>query len=662
MLKSATFSGSLSRRRVLQVYLVGAGSLAAGSLLAACGGAPASPTAAPAPTQAPAASAPPTAAPTQAPAATTAPTVAAATATTAPATPAAAATPAAGGTPSPTPKAATQANTQPQHGGVVPTPRNQTLVVDQSLFQVFDSFNPFIPNGQQYQAGYQQACKEFLFYANYAKGRVEPWLATGWKYNSTFDQLTLTLNPKVHWNDGQPFTASDVKFSLEMLKNNASLLPVVDPSVRTFLDSVTTPDAQTVQIKLTGPNPRYHYNFICGIVNGFEVVPEHIWSKVDPTTFQSNPPVRTGPYKLDQVIPEQLMFVWKKDPNYWNLANFNPAPEYVVYRSAPVVDSEVEEFKRAQTDIAGFDYTHMKAIQQGGYQNIVIETSFRDPCPRAIELNSDPARGILADPRMHWAASYLLDRQKIGSTIWLINTPPAQYPWADYKSNSQWENASIADENKITYDPKKAASLLDEMGAKLDPSTGKRMYQGKALSFEIMTPAIVGNPEYEIGALLADELKKVGIDASVRSYTNTVWTQKWNTGDFDMDSHWLCGVSFDPNQLYTTYESTKAVAIGQTAVNGNQMRIHDAALTADAQKLDNADPTSSANKPLFDKALGDFYKALPSIPIIQTTYPTAFNTTYWTNWPTDDNLYHVPANWWGQFLFTIGSIKPTGHA
>ncbi|HLH74013.1 MAG TPA: ABC transporter substrate-binding protein, partial [Chloroflexota bacterium] len=185
---------------------------------------------------------------------------------------------------------------------------------------------------------------------------------------------------------------------------------------------------------------------------------------------------------------------------------------------------------------------------------------------------------------------------------------------------------------------------------------------GKPLSFEIMTPVPVGNPEQVIAQLIADEFKKLGVDVTVRAYTNAVWTQKWNTGDFDMDSHWLCGVSFDPDQLYTQFETSKAVPVGKTAVNGNQIRIHDAALNADAVKLDAADPTSSANKALFDQALADYYKALPAIPIIQTTYPTAFNTTYWTNWPTDDNLYHVPANWWGQFLFTIGSIKPTGHA
>lgn len=631
--------------------MIGGGSIAASALVAACGGgAQPSPTAAPA--QAPAAAPTATSAPAAATAAPTATTAAAASPTAAAAT-----TPTAAATAS---AAVKVVNGQVQSGGVVPTPRNQTVVIDQVLFHVFDSFNPFIPNGQEYEAGFQQVCKEFLFYANYAAGKIEPWLGTGWKYNSDFTELTITLNPKAKWNDGQPVTSADLRFSIEMLQKNESLLGGTD--IRQFVDSVTTPDAQTATIKLKTANPRFHYVFICGIVGGFEVVPEHIWSKQDPTTFKDNPPVRSGPYKLDRVLPDQFMFVWKKDPNYWNKDVLDPKPEYVVYRSGPSVkDTAAEEFKRAQTDLAGLDYTHMKALKDGGYQNMQIETAFRDPCPRGIWINSDPSKGILADPRMHWAISYLLDRQKIGSTVWLINTPPAQYPWADYKSNDQWTNKSIADNYALTYDPKKAASLLDELGAKAG-SDGKRTYQGKPVSFEIMTPTLVGDPEYEIGQLVADEFKKLGVDVTVRSYQSPVWTQKWNTGDFDVSSHWLCGVSFDPNQLYTSLESDKAVPIGKTAVNGNQIRLHDDALTADAKKLDVVDPTAASSKEIFDKALTDYMKALPAIPVIQTTYPTAFNTTYWTNWPTDDNLYHVPANWWGQFLFVIGNIKPTGKS
>src|SRR5579884_444072 len=657
-LSARTAGTRLNRRRLLKTAAFAAGSLASTAFLAACSTpaptattAPAKPTEAPKPaaTAAPAATTAPAA--TSAPAAATKPAAASpAAAATGGATPAAAAAPT---------KPASTANVQPEKGSIAPTPRNQTLIVDQSLFTIFDGFNPYIPNGEQYQAGFQQSCKEHLFYANYAAGKIEPWLAQSWSYNPTFTELTLKLNPKVKWNDDKPFTSTDVKFTLEMIQKNTALLYGAD--IRKFMDKVTAPDPQTVVVTLKTDHPRFHYIFLCGIVRGFETVHEHVWGKVDPTTFRDNPPVRTGQYKLDRVIPDQLMFIWKKNPNYWNKDVMDPKPEYVVYRSAPVVDSAVEEFKRAQTDLTtSFDYAHMKQIKDS-YPNALIETAFRDPCPRAIWTNSDPSKGLLSDARTHWALSYLLDRKKIGDSVWLIQTPPAQYPWADYKSNARWENKDIADQYALTYNPQKAASLFDEMGAKAG-ADGKRTYQGKPISWEISTPAVVGNPEYQIGDLLAQELKKLGIDATTRSYQSAIFTQKRNNGDFDIISYWLCCVSFDPNQLYTTLEADKAVPIGQTAVQGNEVRFMDKEFNDVAVKLDSADPTDPKNKDLFDKALGLFYKNLPAIPIIQTTYPSLSNTTYWTGWPTDDNLYQVPLNWWGQFLFVIGNLKPTGKS
>gem|GEM_PF-3090482 len=496
------------------------------------------------------------------------------------------------------------------------------MIIDQTLFHVFDSFNPFIPNGQEYEAGYNQACKEYLFYANYAQGKIQPWLGKSWKYNSDFTQMTITLDTTAHWSDGTPFTSKDVAFTANMLIKNATLLNGTD--LRKFVDTVSTPDNATVVFKLKTANPRFHYGFICGIVSGFHTMPEHIWSSQDPTTFKNNPPVQTGPYKLNQVLPNQFMFVWEKDPNYWNKANLDPKPQYVVYRTAPVQDSAVEEFKRAQTDLPGnVDYSHMQAIKAGGYQNMQIQTAFRDPCPRGVWINSDPSKGVLADPRMHTVISSLLDRQKIGSTVWLISTPPAQYPWADYKSNNVWTNDATAKQYPQTYDPAKAKSLLDEMGATAG-SNGKRTFQGKPISLEIMTPVVVGQPEYEVAQLLAGELTKLGIDASARAYQGPVFDQKYTTGQFDITSHWLCGVSFDPDQLYTNLEMSRLAPIGTRTVNGNEVRLHDQALSDDATKLDVLDPASAAAKPLFDKALVDYYKALPAVPVIQTTYPTAY--------------------------------------
>ncbi|EFH84659.1 ABC transporter substrate-binding protein [Ktedonobacter racemifer] len=547
-----------------------------------------------------------------------------------------------------------------QTASITPTPRNQTLVVDQSAqFAVFDSFNPFIPNGQEYETGFGQICKEFLFYYNLITGETKPWLAKGWEYNPDHTQLTLKLNPKAHWNDGTPFTAKDVVFTLQMLLQNDALIG--SSSYTPFVKQAKASDDQTVVIDLKIANPRFHYNFICGIVNGQEIVPEHIWSKQNPLTFKASPPVWTGPYKLDRTIPSQFMYIWKKDPNYWNKDELDPKPEYVVYRTTPSTDSEVEQFKRGQVDVPAFDYQHAVAIKNQ-YSNIAIEQKFRDPCPRAIAINCDPSKGLLADPRMHWAISYLIDRKMLGSTVWSVPTPPAQFPWADYPSNEKWSDQSIAAKYQLTYDPKKAAALLDEMGAKLN-SSGKRTYNGQPLQYEIMTPSKIGDPEYIYGQKLADELNKIGIGANVRYYDGTVWTNKFNNGQFDITTYYICGEVFDPGQLYSGYEISKTKPINQDAsVGGNIQRVKYTDLDSLATQLDHTDPGSSANMALFNQALETYYKDMPIIPVTQTTYPTIFNTSYWTNWPTDDNLYQVPSNWWGQFLFVVGSLKPTGKA
>ena len=48
---------------------------------------------------------------------------------------------------------------------------------------------------------------------------------------------------------------------------------------------------------------------------------------------------------------------------------------------------------------------------------------------------------------------------------------------------------------------------------------------------------------------------------------------------------------------------------------------------------------------------------LPSVPLIQTIYGFPCNSAYWKGWPTSDNMYTVPFNWWGQFLFVFFNLR-----
>ena len=366
---------------------------------------------------------------------------------------------------------------------------------------------------------------------------------------------------------------------------------------------------------------------------------------------------------LDRVIPEQFMFVWKKNPNYWNKANEDFKAQYVVYRSSPVVDSAIEEFKRAQSDMVNHGivtFTHMKAIQDDDYKPMLIETRFRDPCPRRLLLQHGRLKGVLADPRGRWALSSLIDRDKIGNNVWLMKTPAARFPWADYKSNSQWENAALAGQYKLAYDPKKGPPPCWTTWGPRRARTGS----ASSTASRCRSKSTPTGPGGAAGARHRRAGRRRAEQAGHRRHLprlhRTVWTTKWVTGDYDIWSGWICGADFDPERLFTNYQSDRAVPIGQTAASGNEVRLKEPSFDAVTKQLDVSDPSDTKNKPLFDKALEEYYKALPTTPIIQTTYPVCTNTTYWTGWPTDDDLYQVPLGWWGQFRFVLGRLKPTG--
>ena len=213
-----------------------------------------------------------------------------------------------------------------QEGANIPTPREQTVVIQMGQTDIYDSFNPFIPNGEAINYGVHQVCREAFFIQNLMTGELVNWLATGYEYNDDFTQLTVTFNPDAKWSDGEPFTSEDVRFTFEMLAANENLYGSSDAQGVT---DIQTPDPQTIVFSLPEPSPRWHLNFVAiDWSQWIRVVPKHIWEGEDPNTFANNPPIFTGPYTLEEANPQTLMYVWKKNPDYWQ-ADVEFAPEYM---------------------------------------------------------------------------------------------------------------------------------------------------------------------------------------------------------------------------------------------------------------------------------------------------------------------------------------------
>jgi len=79
---------------------------------------------------------------------------------------------------------------------------------------------------------------ETLYFANVNDGKYTPWLATGYTWNSDNTVLTLNIRQGVKWNDGQAFSADDVAFTYNLLKQYKA---VDNQGVWGFLSDVTAP-------------------------------------------------------------------------------------------------------------------------------------------------------------------------------------------------------------------------------------------------------------------------------------------------------------------------------------------------------------------------------------------------------------------------------------
>ena len=88
--------------------------------------------------------------------------------------------------------------------------------------------------------------------AHDGENNVVPGLAESWDFDEQTNTYTFHLKSGVTWHDGEPFTAADVKFTIEAIMNpdNGS------ENAPNFEDveEITVADNQTISFRLSAPN------------------------------------------------------------------------------------------------------------------------------------------------------------------------------------------------------------------------------------------------------------------------------------------------------------------------------------------------------------------------------------------------------------------------
>jgi len=160
--------------------------------------------------------------------------------------------------------------------------------------------------------------------------------------------FTYTIKDGILWSDGEPLTAEDVAFTLNLYKSNHAYLPqnyltMIDGEVVALDD--TTVEFHTKQpTSLYSGSVAYMYDYI---------LPKHIWEDTSivgdkPKQFRNVPNVGSGPFVITEFKTGE--YVRMEQNPYWS--GPEPAVDEIIMRIFKNEDALAEALKQGEIDLA----------------------------------------------------------------------------------------------------------------------------------------------------------------------------------------------------------------------------------------------------------------------------------------------------------------------
>ncbi|MEY4125574.1 MAG: Heme-binding protein precursor [Pseudomonadota bacterium] len=317
--------------------------------------------------------------------------------------------------------------------------------------------------------------------------KVEPSLATSWSnVNPTTVRFNLRKNVKFH--DGSNFTADDVVFSFDRIRQPQGTMAIYVAGVK----EMKKVDDHTLDVILDKPNPTMMNNFTTFLImskswatkNKSEKVQDY---KAKEITYASNNTNGTGPYVIKEWQPDQKL-VMTHNKAWWDKLQGNVTD--VIYtpiksdptRIAALLAGNVDAVTDLPTqDVARLRSTSTLSVLDGPE----VRTIFFGLDLGSDELKYGPkGKNPFKDVRVRKALSMSIDRVAIQRSIMRGLSIPASLIIAP------GVNGYTADMDKVApVDVEGAKKLLAEAGY---PATSMTKKFAKPLS--TCGPALVSRP------------------------------------------------------------------------------------------------------------------------------------------------------------------------
>ena len=599
-------------------------------------------------------------------------------------------------------------------------PRRETLIVDIATGRVVNAsnFNEWV-GWKQRDRGMQNLANEPLWSIDFATGEIINGLASGDPvYNEDFTQVTIPLREGVTWDDGTPFTSADVVFTVETMVSTEGLNP--HSFFAQNVAGVTAPDDLTVVIDLLAPNSRFHTTFLDRWGSTW-IMPKHIFENVeDIVTFEFDPFVGTGPYKLHSYDENGQWTIWEKREDWQNsptgILYGEPKPTYIVFQAFANEGAKILAQLTHEADVVNLSPDGLKAIlaqseTSRAYQKSYPFVVYNDPALTGVTFNT--AKPPFDNKDVRWALLLAIDIEQymaqatdgagalspvhipslsnypedfiVPMEQWLMEfeldlgdgemfkpyDPDAPQKVVSYAEGRGFAVPQDPDTQDVLFGhgwykfaPEAAEKLLIKNGFSRDAEGMWLLPDGTPWKIECLDGIALDSLQVRNCQAAAQQWRNFGIDADY--FGTETETDLVRTGEFDVNGAWPgwepWGAGPDLYRTLDRWNSAYVVPIGDDNAAGHQSRWSSPAMDEIILELQNTDPTNyDAVVEVGIEGLKIAVEEMPGIPVFGFVGNIAWDETYWTNWPGAENPYTQPYTHWGPFKYMTPFLEPTGR-
>ena len=465
-------------------------------------------------------------------------------------------------------------------------PKGGTLRL--STAGTFDTVNPLLAKGEL-ATGLGAVFDTLMKSSEEELSSSYGLLAEAVSFPADISKASFRLRKEATWADGQPVTPDDVVFSFEKAKD-------LSPQLATYYTHVTKAEV-TGEREVTFTFDETNNKELPQIVGQVMVVPKHWWEANgadgkprDISRGTLEPVMGSGPYKIASISPGSTITYERRD-DYWGkdlnlnvgMNNFKTV-SYTFYTDR---DVEFQAFKAGNTDFwqensagrwaTGYDFP---AVRDGRIKKEELPNIYRSVgIMQALVPNG--RRDKFKNQKVRLALNYAFDFEDMNRTLFynqyqrinsffmgsdlassglpqgkeleILNEVKDQVPPEVF--TKEYRNPVGGDPAKQRENLREAVKLMKEAGYELRGNRMVNASTGQPFEFEILVDSAAME---RVVVTYAQNLRKIGINATVRVVDTSQYTNRTRSFDFDMIVN-LWAQTANPGNEQTDYWGSKSV-------------------------------------------------------------------------------------------------------